>query len=103
MFGPLIVSGSLGYTIAGKISTVNLRDTVFGTMDLATRLGEHGKLGLSYNYAQSCLIGGANSQDLTLSFGYEISKALKLQAYLLKGLNDDSPDHGAGINLNVSF
>ena len=102
-FGAVIVSGTFGYTLVGKISAVDLRDYVFAGFDVSGKIGKDARIGLAYNYVQSSVRGGGDSQDLSLSLAYDISKSLKLQAYLMKGLNDGSPDRGAGLNLRLAF
>lgn len=97
------VAGTLGYTKVGQIPEAKLRNYIFASLDCSKHITEFGKVGAIWNYAQSAASGASDAQDLTIYYSYEIKKSLRMQAYVLKGLQKGSPDQGAGISANIAF
>jgi hypothetical protein len=102
-FGDWIVAGSLGYTRIGKVPDAGMRNIAAASADAALKVGSISRVGAAWNFAQSSTKGSANVQDLTLYWSVELSRISRMQAYLLKGLADGSPDFGGGLSLTFAF
>jgi hypothetical protein len=47
--------------------------------------------------------GGAELSEVTLFWSRQVDRAWKSQAYFLVGMEDGSPDWGAGLSLAYAF
>ena len=102
-FGSWNVSGSVGYTVVGKIAEASLRNYFNGSTDLSNKIDDESKIGLRYGYTQASSSGNPSAQDLTLYYSYSPTKQTQLQIYFLDGLTTGSADRGAGLSLTMSF
>jgi len=88
-----------GYTVLGSPVGVSLNNIAYGTLGLSQKTGEQTSVGVMLDAAQASNDLNPGTRELSLFVSNKISPALKLQAYLLKGFSDSSPDLGGGIIL----
>lgn len=102
-FGASTLAATLGYTVTGKPEGLGLRNVFYGALDAAFKISDKAKTGLTLNFGMATLPGTANPRDLTVYFNYNLGEKTRLQAYLLKGFSDGSPDYGNGASLAFDF
>ena len=66
-------------------------------------MNDRDSLGASFDGRQKASVGGAPQRELTLFWNRRVAKVSRLQAYLLFGLADGSPDWGVGVSAARSF
>lgn len=92
-----------GYKLVGAPEGVSVNNVVYGTLGFSQPLSAATSAGVMLNYAQSALVGGSNLTDITLFASNKLSRNTKVQASLLKGLADGSPDFGIGATISEYF
>jgi len=102
-FGDFLGSASLGYTDVGKPTGFRLRNFWYGILGGSSKTGERTSLGISYNFGQPLIIGGAPQQSLTLRVDLKTVGGSHFDAYVLKGLTNGSPDQGIGASFTYYF
>jgi len=99
----LTVFGTLGYTHFGDSDVVELKDGFLYEVGASTRLDATDSIGASLYGRQRVVEGGSPQRELTFFWNRRVAKAQRLQAYLLVGLSDGSPDVGLGVSALFSF
>lgn len=102
-FGPTTLFGTLGWTKKGDPDFVDFRDPWYTTLGVSYRLGAATALGASYDYRQKVTSSGDPISEASLFLTYKFTKQLKMQAYMVGGFTDASPDIGGGAVISVSF
>lgn len=102
-FGNWNVLGSLGYTFTKSPSDVQLLNYWFASVDGSYQISDKNKVGAIYGYQRTEVAGSPDPQDVQLYFRRKIGKASSIRVYMLKGLNDGSPNWGGGMSALVSF
>jgi hypothetical protein len=93
----------LGYRWYGDPAGIELRNTVFGSLGIAYRDASGTTLGLTYDFRQRLVAGGARVSESMIFVSHPLEPDLKLQIYFVKGFSDASPDAGLGALLAYSF
>lgn len=101
--GKGFVNGGIGHKWLGDPAGVSLRDPWFGAIGGGFKPSSSSTVGISYDYTQSSRSGGTAGQELSLYASQRLSKNIKLNGYIFKGLSDSSPDLGAGVSLGYNF
>lgn len=97
------IDGGVGYKWLGDPTGISLRNVWYGAVGGGVKVSGDTTVGIAYDYGQSARSGGTAGQEVTLYASQRLSKNIKLNANLFKGLSDGSPDWGAVINLGYSF
>lgn len=92
-----------GYKVLGAPAGVTLNNIAYGTLGLSQKTGDNMRAGLMLDAAQSSSGFYQGTRELTVFIANKISSTSKIQAYLLKGFSDSSPEYGGGLMLTGSF
>lgn len=92
-----------GYKVLGAPAGVTLNNIAYGTLGFSQKTGDKTSAGLMLDAAQSSSELSPGTRELTVFIGNKISSTSKIQAYLLKGFSDSSPDYGGGLLVTGSF
>jgi hypothetical protein len=103
----LIVQSTLfatvGHKTYGSPAGTTLNDIRFGTLGISQKMGDTTSAGLMMDYAESPSTTSANSSELTFFITERLSDDFKLQANLMKGFSNGSPDFGGGLTVTALF
>jgi len=102
-FGETSVFGIVGRTKKGDPEGIDYRDPWFSTVGLSHNLTDAVSLGALYDYRQKLTATGDPVSEATLFVERKFAERYKLQAYLVRGYSDASPDAGAGVILSTRF
>ncbi len=92
-----------GYKVVGAPSGVSVSNVPYGMLGANQKLGEATNAGVMLSYVQSATTAGANQEDVTVYASQKLSKSLKLQASVLKGFANGSPDYGGSLMVTGYF
>ena len=99
----LTLFGDVGYTNFGHSDVVELKNAVNYGVGLSNKIGDDDSVGVSYDARQKASVGGAPQRELTAFWNHHLARATKLQAYVLKGFAQGSPDFGFGVSALFGF
>ena len=102
-FGALSVFAGLGYTFFGSSAAFPLDDVFNYTLGASYRLAERDTVGVLYDEREALARSASELSEVTLFWTHQLDRAWKSQAYFLVGLEDGSPDWGAGLSLSYAF
>jgi hypothetical protein len=102
-FGALTVFAGLGYTFFGSSAAFPLDDVFNYTLGASYRLGPQDTVGLFYDEREALTRTASGLSEVMLFWTHQLDRAWKTQAYFLVGLEDGSPDWGAGLSLAYAF
>ena len=102
-FGAWTPFGTLGYRFLGDPSGVNLKNGFYLAAGTSYRLDEVTSVGGVFDWRQRTVSGSDNAFELTGFVTRQVNDQWKVQAYLLKGFTDGSPDYGLGANASYAF
>jgi hypothetical protein len=94
--------GTLGYRKMGDPDGIDLRDPFYSSLGWSWRQSPRTSFGASYDYRQKLQERGAAVSEGTLFMTHKLGDGFKLQAYVVKGFSDASPDLGGGVILMVA-
>ena len=97
------VNGGVGYKWLGDPAGVPLRNVWYSSLGGGLKLTPDTTAGVSYDYARSARSGGTAGQELSLYASQRLTKSVKINGNVFKGLTNASPDWGVGVNLGYSF
>jgi hypothetical protein len=101
--GVAYVNGGVGHKWLGDPAGIDLRNVWYGSVGGGYRPSAATTVGISYDYARSARSGGIAAQEVSLYASQRVSKNVKLNGSIYKGLSDGSPDWGAGVGLAYNF
>lgn len=92
-----------GYKVVGAPVGIATNNVAFGTLGVNQQLREGANAGAMVDAAQSAFVTGGAQRDVTVYASQELSRSTSVQASLLKGFADGSPDYGGRIMITGSF
>lgn len=92
-----------GYKVIGAPAGVSVNNITYGTLGLSHQTGDKTSVGVMLDAAQAISALSQGTSEMTVFVSNKISSTLKLQAYLLKGFSDSSPDLGGGLMITGMF
>ena len=92
-----------GYKIVGAPTGIAVNNVPYGMLGASQKLSDTSSAGVMLSVAKSAFAAGSNLRDVTVYASQKVSKSLKLQASLLKGFADGSPDYGGGVMITGLF
>ena len=93
----------LGYTFFGHSDFVQLDNALYYGVGLSHKVDADNSVGASYDGRQRVTPGGGRQSELTAFWNRHLDRDNRLQAYLLKGFANGSPDWGFGASLLHTF
>jgi hypothetical protein len=101
--GKVTLTGAIGRKFLGSSAALPLNDIFYGSVGASYRVSDNVSTGANLDAAQASSASGYNVLELSAYVSLKIDKRKKLQAYVLKGLADGSPDTGLGMLLTFTF
>ncbi|HEX9398286.1 MAG TPA: transporter [Burkholderiales bacterium] len=101
-FDRLTLFGGLGYTlyVGGNLS---LKNTVSFSLGGKQALDARDSIGVAFDGRSQVADGAGEQRELMLFWMRSVDRSMKVQAYVLKGFADGSPDWGVGATLMHAF
>lgn len=88
--------GTLGYKIIGAPAGVSVNNIFYSSAGFSNKFSDKISAGLMLDIAQASTDLAPGKRELTIFVSNKINPTTKIQAYLLEGFSDSSPDHGIG-------
>jgi len=101
--GDALAFGTVGWTKKGDPDGVDYRDPWYATLGMSYRLRHGFSVGMFHDYRQKVTTHGSRVSETAAYVEHKLSQQFKLQAYVLVGFSDASPDRGAGATVMWSF
>ncbi len=92
-----------GYKKYGTPTGVSLKNVPYGTIGFSQKLGNKTSAGAMLDVAKSPNTNGADQREATFFVSQKIAPDLKVQAHVLKGFANGSPDFGFGAMVTGIF
>ncbi len=103
-YGDFIPLLGLGYSWRGKPDPdSSLNDSAYGWAGFIFSPTDNTDLEWLYGYRRPSSTTSFSGRDATLSLFHRLSKRLRLNASVSKGLSDNTPDWSAGLGLGVRY
>lgn len=97
------IFATAGYKIVGAPVGIQVNNIAYGTLGISQKTGDKTSAGLMLDAAQGSNVLSPGTRELTFFVANRISKALKIQANVMKGFSDSSPDYGGGAMVTGYF
>lgn len=101
--GRFTMFADVGYTFFGHSDFVQLDNALYYGLGFSEKLNPEDSLGISFDGRQRVTPGGGPQREVTAFWNRRLDRDTRLQAYVLKGFADGSPDWGVGASLRRSF
>ncbi len=102
-FGTNGVFGSLGYLFLGEPSGTDYRNAAYGAFGLEHRFGEMMAAGFALDGQEAAVRGAPSQLEARLFLSGKSGLKTGVTGYVLKGLQDGSPDWGVGLLVKVGL
>lgn len=96
-YGATNLFGSLGYKFLGDPPGVNYDNVLYGTLGMSNKVGATTTLGFALDAQEAALDGAPSALELSLFMTSQADAKTKVTGYVIKGLQDGSPDWGVGV------
>jgi hypothetical protein len=103
VFGSVTALATVGKKFMGDPAGIDYRDPAYASVGVAHRLSSSTSWGGMYDWRAKVTSSGAPVREAMLFVSHRISAEFKLQAYVVKGYSDASPDRGGGVMLGYGF
>ncbi len=97
VIGSHTLFGNVGFKVMGDPDGIDLKDPFYTSLGWSFRATQNTALGFSYDFRQKIQAGGSALREATGFLTHKLNKHLKLQAYLVSGFSNASPDIGGGV------
>lgn len=94
---------SCGYKLRGDPSGVDLENVFFASVGGVNQFTPRTRGGLIYDFRESAFSSSDDIQELTGFVSQPLSDAWRVQAHVLTGFGDASPDWGGGALIKYAF
>jgi hypothetical protein len=102
-FDSFTALGSLGYQVLGDSPVYDLSNAAYGIFGGYYQFTEQTGAGAEMRVSQKLYATGEGPRELTVYVTHQFDKNLKINAYVLKGFSDGSPDSGFGVLLTSAL
>jgi hypothetical protein len=102
-FNKTTLFATAGYKVLGAPAGVTLNNITYGTVGVSQKTSDKTSAGFMLDAAQSVSDLSPGTRELSVFVSNKISKTLKVQANLMKGFSDSSPEYGGGLMITGSF
>jgi len=92
-----------GYKVVGAPAGVTVNNIAYGTLGASQKIGDKTSAGVMLDVAQSSSALSDGTREVSIFVAQKISQTLKVQASVLKGLSDSSPDFGGSLMVTGTF
>lgn len=101
--GAVTAQLAIGWTKKGDPDGVDYRDPWFSALGLSYKVSDRMNIGAFYDFRQKVTANGDPVSEGMIFTEHKLGDGYRLQAYLVRGFSDASPDFGAGATLSVRF
>ena len=101
--GDWTVFGGVSYAMLGDSEFLQLDDVFGANVGTSYKIDEVSSWGAVYDYRQKASDKSQARNELTAFYNHKVGDTAKLQAYVLGGFSDGSPDWGGGLSLKFGF
>lgn len=102
-FSKTTLFATAGYKVLGAPAGVKLNNIAYGTLGISQKTGDKTSAGLMLDTAQSSSDFSPGTREVTVFASNRLSNTLKIQANLMKGFSNGSPDYGGGLMFTGLF
>lgn len=102
-FGKTTLFATAGYKVVGEPAGTTVNNIAYGTLGISQKVGDQTSAGLILDAAQSSSELSPGTRELSVFVSSKINPDLKIQASLLKGFSDGSPDYGGSLMVTGMF
>jgi len=102
-FDSFTAMGSLGYQVLGDPPGADFSNAAFGIIGGYYQFTDQTGAGAEMRLSQKLYATGEGPRELTAYVSHHFDKNLKINAYVLKGFSDGSPDSGFGVLLTSAL
>ncbi len=103
LLGQTSLFATAGYKVVGAPVGIATNNVAFGTLGVNQQLSDDTNAGAMVNAAQSAFVTGGAQRDVTVYASQNLSRSTSVQASLLKGFADGSPDYGGRVMITGMF
>jgi len=100
---PVLLFGDLSYTIMGDLTGLDLQNRVGASFGVGDRVSESVVVSGLLEWRRSIFRGNPNPTELVGVINYRLSPTVTVSPNVYAGLNDSSPDFGAGLEFSFRF
>lgn len=95
--------GGIGWMDYGSSQYIHLNNAFNANVGLDFKLDASDNVGAYYYYRQKIASAGASQSEVTGYWNRKLNASWRMQAYVLGGFSDGSPDWGGGASLKYTF
>ena len=95
--------GGVGWVDYGSSQYIQLKNGINANVGADYKLSPDNSVGAYYYYREKIATDGAPQSELTAYWNHKFNENLRLQAYVLGGFANGSPDYGVGASLKYNF
>lgn len=99
----LTILASGGYKVRGDPSSLDLENVFYASVGGVYQLAPRTRGGLIYDFRESAFASGDDIQELTGFVSQQLNDTWRIQAHVLTGFGDASPDWGGGFLVKYTF
>lgn len=103
VFGGWTAFGGVGWMKYGSSQYIQLKNGFNANVGAQYKLGGSDSIGAYYYYRERIAVGGGPQSELTGYWNHKLGESWRLQAYVMGGFANGSPDYGAGATLKYTF
>jgi hypothetical protein len=102
-FGSLLPFATLGYRLLGDPPGSALRNGFYGSAGATYALDVRTSVGAAFDLRERTTAGGDGAAEVSAFLTHRVDNTWRVQAYVVGGLSDASPDFGIGGIVSYSF
>jgi len=99
LMGDFTPYATLGRKFYGESAQFRLDDVYFSSLGLGYKVSSKTSLGANFYWKDKTASTRSATRELSSYLSYKLDTSWKLQAYLIRGLSDNTPDFGGGFSL----
>lgn len=103
VYGNWTAFGGAGWMKYGSSQYIPLKNGFNANIGLGYKLSHDDDVGVYYDYRQKIATNGGPQSEVTAYWNHKLNQNLRLQAYVLGGFANGSPDYGVGASVKYLF
>jgi hypothetical protein len=101
--GKVTPFGTLGYQVRGHNPSYPMKDGAFAAAGIAGKVSAKTVIGLTGNWRQPIVVGGKSAVEGLAFVQRKFSQHSRIQAFVLHGFTNASPDLAVGVTMGFTF
>lgn len=103
LLGDFTPYATIGRKLYGDSDRIELDDVFFGSLGLSYKLSQTSSAGVNLYLKEKTASTRSSTRQASAYVSYKLDSDWKLQAYVIGGLSDNTPDLGGGFSLGYQF